>query len=92
MKTTRSWEVPDAFGSRVEPLIPKPTRDPSKTYQRRPGGGRKPLANRKIFEAIVFVLRTGIQWKALPKEKFGSSSSIHKYFRQWRELLGIGQA
>jgi len=40
---------------------------------------------RKAFEAIVYVLRTGIQWKALPKEKFGSSSSIHAYFQEWEE-------
>ena len=38
---------------------------------------------RKVFEGIVFVLRTGCQWKVLPKERFGSASSVHKYFRQW---------
>ena len=38
---------------------------------------------RQIFEAIVYVLRTGIQWKALPKEKFGSPSAIHRYFQEW---------
>ncbi|APM37733.1 transposase [Clostridium kluyveri] len=32
------------------------------------------------LEAILYVLRTGVQWKALPKEKFGASSSIHRYF------------
>lgn len=37
---------------------------------------------RRVFEAIVYVLRTGIQWKALPKE-FGSASAVHKYFRYW---------
>jgi transposase len=31
------------------------------------------------------VLRTGCQWKALPKEKFGSSSSIHQYFLDWEK-------
>jgi hypothetical protein len=31
----------------------------------------------------VYVLRTGCQWKALPEERFGSASSIHKYFRLW---------
>jgi len=36
-----------------------------------------------VFEAIVFVLRTGCQWKSLPKERFGSASSVHKYFRHW---------
>jgi len=35
---------------------------------------------RNILEGILYVLRTGIQWKALPKEKFGASSSIHQYF------------
>jgi transposase len=40
---------------------------------------------RKVFEAIVYVLRTGIQWKALPKERFGSASSVHKYFLEWKK-------
>ena len=39
---------------------------------------------RKVFEGIVFVLRTGCQWKALPKGEFGSASSIHKYFLEWK--------
>lgn len=39
---------------------------------------------RKVFEGIVYVLRTGCQWKALPKEQFGSASSIHKYFLEWK--------
>jgi len=38
---------------------------------------------RKTFEAIIYVLRTGCQWKALPKE-FGSASSVHKYFLAWK--------
>ena len=36
-----------------------------------------------MFEGIVYVLRTGCQWKALPKERFGSPSSIHGYFTRW---------
>ena len=42
------------------------------------------MKDRKIFEGIVYVLRTGCQWKALPKEQFGSASSIHKYFLEWK--------
>jgi transposase len=38
-----------------------------------------------VFEEIVYVLRTGIQWKAFPKEIFGSPSSVHKYFLEWLE-------
>ena len=37
---------------------------------------------RRVFSAIVYVLRTGCQWKALPKE-FGSASAIHLHFQQW---------
>ena len=81
---TKSWEVSDSFWSKVEPLIPKVKRDKTKEYQRRKGGGRKPMESRQIFEAIVYVLRTGIQWKALPKE-YGSSSSIHRYFQRWEK-------
>jgi transposase len=83
MAKTRSWEVSDEFWKCVELLIPVRERGPVKTFQRKPGGGRKAMAPRRVFEGIVFVLRTGCQWKALPKERFGSASSIHKYFRQW---------
>ena len=81
----KSWEVSDEFWARVAPLIPKVKRDPKKSYQRRRGGGRKPMESRRVFEAIIYVLRTGIQWKALPKE-YGSSSSVHRYFRKWESL------
>jgi len=81
---TKSWEVSDGFWEHVKPLIPRAQRDKDKEYQRRKGAGRKPMESRKIFEAIVYVLRTGIQWKALPKE-YGSASSIHRYFRKWEE-------
>ena len=87
MEATRklqSWEISDDFWSMVSPLIPKPT-DPDSLIQRKSNAGRKPMDPRKVFAAIVFVLRTGIQWKALPKEKFGSSSSIHGYFLKWEK-------
>ena len=79
----KSWEVSEEFWSRVEQLIPAHERDESKTYKRSAGAGRKRMSARKVFEAIVFVLRTGCQWKAIPKEVFGSASSIHKYFLDW---------
>ena len=80
----KSWEVSDLFWEKVAPLVPKPKRDASSIYQRRRGGGRKPMDSRKVFCAIVYVLRTGIQWKALPRE-FGSASSVHAYFQKWAE-------
>jgi transposase len=80
MKKVRSWEVSDELWERVAPLVPQPKRKPRKKYLRKPGGGRKPLSYRKVFEGIVYVLRTGCQWKAVPKKQFGSPSAIHRYF------------
>lgn len=82
-KRIQSWEVSDAFWERVSPLIPQPERDRERSYKRIAGGGRKPIPYRRVFEGIVYVLRTGCQWKALPKECFGSPSSIHGYFIRW---------
>jgi transposase len=79
-----SWEVSDEFWSRVEPLLPPtPGRDKKQQYARAEGAGRKRKDPRLIFEAVVYVLRTGCQWKALPAERFGSASSIHKRFLEW---------
>ena len=83
MARIQSWEVSDEFWKRVEPLIPTRQRRSERAFRRKPGGGRKPMGSRHVFEGILFVLRTGCQWKALPKERFGSASSVHKYFRQW---------
>src|SRR6187399_2031434 len=86
MSKLRSWEVSDALWAKVEPLLPPGTgRDKHRVYQRRAGGGRKPMPARQVFAAIVYVLRTGIQWKALPKEKFGSSSAVHQRFVDWQK-------
>ena len=44
-----------------------------------------------VFAAIVYVLRTGCQWKALPAERFGSASAIHKRFLEWQKA-GVFEA
>lgn len=89
-KRAQSWEVTDEFWQRVEPLIP--VRSPAdRIYVRKPGAGRPPKPARLVFEAIVYVLRTGCQWKALPKERFGSASAVHKRFLEW-EAAGFFEA
>src|ERR1700693_1265613 len=56
----------------VEPLIP--------TAQR---GGRKRSVNvREVLNAIFYVLSTGCQWKALPKD-LPPKSTAHYYFMLW---------
>ena len=80
----KSWTVSDAFWAKVEPLIPVVTRPAGRQYRRKPGAGRLPMPARQIFSAIVYVLRTGCQWKALPRE-FGSSSAVHTHFQRWQK-------
>jgi transposase len=41
------------------------------------------MDNRKAITAILYVLRTGCQWKALPRT-LGASSTVHDRFQQWR--------
>lgn len=92
MAKTAAWEVSDAFWQRVEPLIPKPAPRPAhQKFVRRPGGGRKPKDARLVFAGIAYVLRTGCQWKALPAERFGSASAIHKRFLEWQQA-GVFEA
>jgi transposase len=90
MKQKHSWELTDEFWKVAEPLVPQKKRDPNRKYQRKPGGGRPPMAPRKVLEAIFYIMRSGIQWNALPKER-GSSSAVHRYFRFWCEQGFFGK-
>lgn len=94
MAQIKSWTVSDALWEKVAPLIPARQRPEGKQYQRKAGAGRKPMNSRQVFGAIVYVLRTGCQWKALPRE-YGAASSVHKYFQRWQNVgffLRIWQA
>lgn len=60
MPRTKPWTVSDEFWRKVEPLVPEaPSHE---------GGARPRMPDRQAFEAMVYVLRTGIQWSALPRE------------------------
>ena len=88
MVKAKSWELTDEFWRRVETLIPLRQRLADQNYTRTAGGGGKPKHPRLVFEALVYVLRTGCQWKALPAERFGSASAIHARFLEW-EKAGV---
>jgi transposase len=90
-KRVQSWVVTDELRQRVEPPIPQRQRPPEKQFVRKPGAGRPAKPARLVFEAIVFVLHTDCQWKALPRERFGSASAIHARFFQW-EKAGLLEA
>lgn len=47
--------------------------------------GHPAVAFRKVLDGILFVLRTGCQWKMLPKE-YGSGSTCHRRFQEWVKM------
>ena len=49
-----------------------------------PGGGRPCKTDlRDVVDAIFYLLRTGCQWRYLPKD-FPPKSTVWRYFDQWR--------
>ena len=81
-KSYQSWTISDEFWDAVKDQIPVKKRDPKKKYKNAPGQGRRPIPPRKVLEGIFYVLRTGCQWKAIPRE-YGCASSIHRYYQEW---------
>jgi len=68
------WQIPEALWQRMEPLLPK--------YRASRNGGRPRVNLRAVANGIFYLLRTGCQWKALPRG-FGSPSTVHRYFQEW---------
>jgi transposase len=78
------WIVPDGLWQRIEPLLPKPVRNP-----RHPG--RKRIPDRQVLCGILFVLHTGIQWEFLPQELgFGSGMTCWRRLEEWNRA-GVWQ-
>ena len=47
--------------------------------------GRTIISYRKVIDGILYVLKTGCQWKVLPKE-YRSGSTCHRRFQEWNRL------
>jgi putative transposase len=72
------FAVPKPLWKRIKRLFSKPPK-----VRRR---GRPPLSDRLVLNAIWYVLWTGCQWKALPREQFGvASSTAHERFQLWQQ-------
>lgn len=74
MARTKPWEVSDALWERAQPLLP-----PHTPHSK---GGRPPRDDRQMLGAMLYVLRTGLQWNALPRE-IGASTTVYDRFRAW---------
>lgn len=71
------WMISNELWEEIEPLLPKRV-----NFHPR-GGGRKPKSARTVMNAILFVLRTGCQWKALDATGICPGSTAHDWFQKW---------
>lgn len=74
--TDKQWEV-------IEPILPK---NKSKSGQR----GRPPVDKRKVFNGILWILKTGAQWREIP-DRYPPYQTCHRYFQCWSRLGILGK-
>ena len=67
--------IPDELRRRIEASIPRHPPDPR-------GGGTR-IPDRRVMSGILYRLRTGCQWDAIPRE-FGSGSTCYRRFVEWQ--------
>ncbi len=65
-------DLTDAEWALVAPLIPPA----------RPGGRKREVDVREVLNGIFYVLSTGCQWRALPKD-LPPKSTVHDYLQLW---------
>lgn len=66
-------DLTDAQWALVEPLIP-----PAKA-----GGRHQAIPRRELVNAMLYLLRTGCPWRALPHD-LPQWQTVYDYFRQWQ--------
>jgi transposase len=70
-------KTPDKLWDEIVSVLPKEKPDNAV--------GRPIVPYRKVMDGIMYVLRTGCQWKMLPRE-YGSGSTCHRRFQEWVKL------
>jgi transposase len=65
-------DLTDQEWSLIEPLIPPAKR----------GGNRRTVVVRDVVDGVMYILSTGCQWLALPKD-LPPRSTVNDYFRRW---------
>lgn len=65
-------DVTDAEWALIEPLMPPAKR----------GGGKRTVAMRAVVNGLMYVLSTGCQWRAIPKD-LPPESTVYGYFDLW---------
>lgn len=67
-------DLTDPEWALVGPLIPPAKR----------GGNKRTVDIREVVNGLMYVLSTGCQWRAIPKD-LPPSTTIHDYFRRWTD-------
>ena len=67
------YALSDAEFACLEPYLPPPSRR----------GRPRKHAVRLVLDAVFYVLRTGCQWRLLPRE-VPPWQTVYHWFRQWR--------
>ena len=67
-------DLSDLEFERIEALLPPPKRR----------GRKRSLDLREVVNAILYVLKTGVQWGYLPHD-FPAKSSVYDYYSAWKE-------
>ena len=70
-------KIPDKLWNKIKDILPK--EKPYNTI------GRSIVPYRKVMDGIMYILRTGCQWKMLPPG-YGSDSTCHSRFQEWIQL------
>ena len=65
-------DLTDEEWALIEPLIPPAKR----------GGGKRTAVMREVVNGLMYVLSTGCQWRALPKD-LPPRSTVHGYLDLW---------
>jgi transposase len=73
----------DALWERIEPLLSAPEPYPL-------GCHRPRASNRAAMDAILLVLRTGMQWNALDATGICSCTAAYQRFREWSDAGVFG--
>lgn len=69
-------KIPNDLWDEIKIILPP--EKPDKTI------GRPVVQFRKVLDGILYVLRTGCQWKMLLPKEYGSGSTCHRRFQEWR--------
>lgn len=71
-------DLTDSQWALMEPLLPEPKSGPGQR-------GRPPSNRRQLLNGILYAVKTGCQWRWLPRE-FGPWQTVYGCFNRWSRL------